>query len=154
MNKKMIRYSFITVILVLIGLVYFGFSEYNRKHKDVSDAVASFNTTGESIIREFTADEQSANTKYLDKIIEVSGIVKSIDKDDAGSVTVVLGNPSDISSIRCNIDSAHSDETTGLQKNIPVTIKGVCTGFNADELLGSDLILNRCSINKNKNESK
>lgn len=154
MNKNMIRYSFITVILVITGLVYYGFSEYNRKHKDVSDAVASFNTTGESIIHEFTTDEKSANTKYLDKIIEVSGIVKSIDKDDEGSVTVVLGSPSNISSIRCNIDSADRIETANLQKNIPVTIKGVCNGFNADELLGSDLILNRCSINKNKNESK
>jgi hypothetical protein len=43
----------------------------------------------------------------------------------------------------------HNEETENLVSGSKVTVKGVCTGFNADELLGSDVILNRCSIKNN-----
>ena len=89
------------------------------------------------------------NAELLDKIIAVNGYVKEIEKNDQGYYTVVLGDTARVSSVRCSMDAKHINEITGLKKGIAVTLKGACTGFNADELLGSDVILNRCVVEEN-----
>jgi hypothetical protein len=38
------------------------------------------------------------------------------------------------------------DSTPLLAERGVVKIKGNCTGYNADDLLGSDLVLNRCMV--------
>jgi hypothetical protein len=42
------------------------------------------------------------------------------------------------------MDSASVKQAVNLQAGTNVIVKGVCTGFNADELVGSDVVLNRC----------
>lgn len=150
MKRKTILYSFITIVIIIVSLGYIVLNEYNRKHKDVTDIPAAFTMNSDELIRIFSTDEKTANIKYLDKVIEVTGVVKSIDKDDNGSFTVVLGSQASMSSVRCSMDSSHNPEAANLISNKEIRIKGICTGFNADEMLGSDVILNRCAIKKNQ----
>jgi len=146
MKRKTILYSFITIVVIIIGLVYFVSREYNRKHKDVANVTAAFTLSTDEVIAAFSKDEKNANAKYLDKVMSVNGTVKSLDKDDRGFYTVILGEPNSMSSVRAVMDSSHNDEAMNLPVGKKISIKGICTGFNADELLGSDVILNRCTI--------
>jgi hypothetical protein len=146
MTRKSIRYSFFLVIVILAGLFLFAYWEYNRKRADTAELSAKYTITGTDLIKAFTADEKTANATYLDKIIAVKGTVKSLDKDEQGSFTVILGDSASMSSVRCSMDSSHNPEAQALKEGVPITVKGICTGFNADELLGSDVLLNRCSI--------
>jgi hypothetical protein len=146
MKRKSIRYSFITVILVTAGLIYFAFSEYYRKHKDISEAESAFTLNSDELIKSFSENEKSANLKYLDKVLSVNGNVKSLDKDDQGMFTIVMGDTGSMSSVRCSMDSSHNEEAAHLKTGNKVSVKGICTGYNADELLGSDVILNRCIV--------
>ena len=146
MKRKTILYSFITVIVIIIGISFFAYKEYNRKATDVADLTPAFTLSSNEVISSFTGNEKAANTKYLDKVMAVNGTIKSIDKDDRGSFTVVLGESGSMSSVRCSMDSSHNMEAANLQSGKSITVKGVCTGFNADELVGSDVILNRCTI--------
>jgi hypothetical protein len=143
MKRKTIQYSFITVILIGIGLIYFAGSEYNRKHNGVDELSSAFTLNSGDLIDAFSKNEKAANEKYLDKVMTIWGTVKSIDKDDQGAFTLVLGEPNTMSSVRCSIDSNHNEEASNLTAGVKITVKGICTGFNADELLGSDVILNR-----------
>jgi hypothetical protein len=149
MKRKTVRYSFIIVVVVIIGVMFFAYREYNRKQKDVADISAAYTLTSEEIILAFSSDEKASNAKYLDKVLAVQGTVKSIDKDDHGFRTVVLGDTTSMSSVRCSMDSSHNEEAAKLQAGNRVIVKGICTGFNADELLGSDVILNRGTIKNN-----
>ena len=80
-------------------------------------------------------------------MLQVDGLLKAIDVDDKGYNTVVLGNSATPSSVRCSIDTLFPFEKNNLQLNALVTVKGICTGFNADEMgLGADVLLNRCII--------
>ncbi|HPH85626.1 MAG TPA: hypothetical protein PLC48_09215 [Ferruginibacter sp.] len=151
MKRKTILYSFITVIIILGALCFVAFREYNRKHVDVADKPAAYTISGAEIIKAFSADEKAANSKYLDKVIAINGTVKSVDKDEQSSITVILSDAGSMSSVRCSVDSIHNEQADNLVSGSQVTVKGVCTGFNADELLGSDVILNRCSIKKINN---
>jgi len=50
-----------------------------------------------------------------------------------------------MNSVRCSIDSNFTSQAAGITAGSPIIIKGICTGYNADELgLGADIILNRC----------
>jgi hypothetical protein len=99
------------------------------------------------IISQFSNNEKNATTAYAGKAILISGKIKAIDKDDKGFYTIALGEDSSMSAVRCSIDSAESASAALQQKGVYVKIKGICTGYVADELgLGSDVILNRCVI--------
>lgn len=136
--------------MISAGALYF-YNEYNRKSKDTARLKADYTITAVSIIKEFETNESSARKKYSDKIIMAKGIIKDIIKDDRGFYSVMLGDADSMSSVKCSMDSIHNAEAAGLQKGTQASVKGVCAGFNADELLGSDVVLVRCVIEKNKN---
>jgi hypothetical protein len=58
----------------------------------------------------------------------------------------VLGEAGSMSSVRCSIDSTHSEEAAKVQKGQSLSVKGICSGFMSDEMLGSDVQLDRCVI--------
>lgn len=144
----------LTLILGSIG-AYYAYREYNRKAENVDKLEAEFELTTDELIQEFTENEKAATQKYAGKVLQVEGQLKTTDEDDKGNYTVVLGNPVLPSSVRCSIDTLFSIEKNNLQINIPITVKGICTGFNADELgLGSDVLLNRCIIIQKETTSR
>jgi len=54
-----------------------------------------------------------------------------------------------MSSVRCSIDSLFTSEASKHNIAESIKLKGICTGFNSDEMgLGSDIIMNRCVILK------
>ena len=100
-----------------------------------------------NVIHEYEANDSASNQKYLGKIVEVDGNIKKIEADDKGFYTIVLGDTSSLSSVRCSMDSTHQKDAAKLVAGSSTTVRGSCTGFNKDELgLGSDVILNRCVI--------
>jgi hypothetical protein len=147
MKKRRIILGVIAV--AVIGGAWFGYRAYNRKVKDLANVKAQITMHSSELIAAFEKNETVANTELLDKIIAVKGRVKEIEKNDRGHYTIVLGDTARMSSVRCSMDSVHVKEITGLSEGSDVTVKGACTGFNADELLGSDVVLNRCVIEEN-----
>jgi hypothetical protein len=150
MNKQRIfKVTALVFLLLLIVIGFYAYREYNRKNNSLTDIQPNFTTTATVLINEFTTNEKQSNTTYSGKVIQLSGTIKSIDKDDKGYFTIALGDASSMSSVRCSIDSTETTRAATLQTNALVNIKGICTGFNADEMgLGSDVILNRCVIIK------
>ncbi len=148
MKRKTIFRIILPLILILGSIgAYYAYREYNRKTENVDKLEVVFELTTDALIQEFTENENAATQKYAGKVLQVEGLLKTTDVDDKGYYTVVLGNPVLPSSVRCSIDTLYSVDKNNLQINTPLTVKGICTGFNADELgLGSDVLLNRCII--------
>ncbi len=138
----------IGLAIIVLTVAIYGYQEYSRRNIDLAYADADYKSQAKSLIKEFEENEKVANEKFLDKIIAVTGVLKEIIKDDKGYYTVVLGDVNGLSSIRCSMDSDHQHDIALLNEGNNITLKGICTGFNADELLGSDVILNRCVIQK------
>jgi hypothetical protein len=147
MKKKTI------IIIAIIGFAlagggWYAYSEYTRKVKDLATVSAEVQISAAELISAFESNEGKANTSYLDKIIAVKGPVRSVEKNDQGHFTVILGEAGSLSAVRCSMDSSHQEEVASLPEGSLVTMKGACTGFNADEMLGSDVILNRAVLQK------
>jgi len=148
MKKKRIFFS--VILVAIIGGAWFGYSEYKRKVKDLANVDAQIIMQANELITVFEKNEIAANAEYLDKIIAVKGNVKAVEKNDRGHYTIVLGEAGSMSSVRCSMDSVHVKDIAGVKEGNDITVKGACTGFTTDELLGSDVILNRCVIETEK----
>lgn len=146
-RKKVGRYIAIPLIIIVVAALYF-YKEYNRTNKNTARLRPDYTVAASSIIKDFETDDSLAAKKYTDKIILVEGIVKEILKDDRGFYSAMLGDTTSMSSVKCSMDSTYNHEALKLQNGTYAKVKGVCAGFNADELLGSDVILVRCVIDK------
>lgn len=145
--KKKNRIWFAVLVIVILGsaAAYYAVTEFNRKADSMETRKAAYRLTAITLLQEFSTNEIAATEKYNGKILMVEGLVKSIDQDEQGFYTVVLGDTSSLSSVRCSIDTLRADRVKDLQIHTTITVKGVCTGFNADEMgLGADVLMNRC----------
>lgn len=149
-RKKIIRYVLFALLLVVAAIALYIYKEYNRTHKDTARLKADYSLAATDLIKEFETNEQASNKKYWDKIIKVEGTVKEVVKDDKGFYSLALGDTSSLSSVRCSIDSVHSNGAAAVKKGSFIAVKGICSGFNADEMLGSDVILVRSVVDSKK----
>lgn len=68
--------------LIIVGLItatYVWFFVYNKAHTDYQKASAEFNGSAETFYEEAQGDLETFNTKYLNKAVELRGIVINID---------------------------------------------------------------------------
>ncbi|MFC0774155.1 OB-fold protein [Terrimonas alba] len=149
-KKKLIINIALVALLIFAVAAFYVYKEYNRSHKDTSELPPDYSIAALDLLSEFETGESSAGKKYWDKVILVDGMVKAVTVDERGVYSVVLGDTSSMSSVRCNLDSTHNKEAADVKKGNHVAVKGICTGFNADELLGSDVILVRCVLHSSK----
>ena len=146
MKKKYWAVLTLVIIATVAGYIY---SEYNRKMIDVAELTADFSLPATTLLNEFAANEKSATTKYINKVIRVHGTVSRVDSDPSGFHTIVLAEPASTSAIRCSLDSIHNNQAASIDTGKVIDIQGICAGYTADELgIGSDLLLDRCTIIK------
>lgn len=154
LRKKKSKLTGPVIILIILDVgfgVWYGLKEYNRVNKDLSNVKADIKISAMALISEYDVNDSVSNQKYLGKVVEVNGMIKRIEKDDTGYYTIVLGDTTTLSSVRCAMDTAHHKDAALLAEGSSAIVRGNCTGFNKDEMgLGSDVILNRSVIIKDK----
>ena len=124
--------------------------EFNRKNANVTNLKSAYEVQAAELIKEFNTNDSSASKKYLGKLVTVKGQVKRVDHDADGYYTVILGDSAGQSSILCTMDTTYKMDASNLKPISSVSVKGYFIGFEKDEtgLLGSDVKLNRCVIDK------
>jgi len=131
------------ILLVAIAAAGYGFYMYNKKPADVRTLTANYELTAAALLADFNKDETAANTKYLDKVIAVSGKVTEIKLEPAtGQATVTLDSGDPMAAITCSFYNDETASVKNLKQGDAVVIKGKCTG----KLM--DVVLNKCSIEK------
>ncbi len=143
MTKK---FWYFLAFLIIGMLVAYAAWKYTFKKSESSVASRKTDITIEAslLLQAFESNEDSANIRYLDKILQVSGTVESILEDSLG-YSVYLKEKDALSGIMCSFDKSAFDPAL-VKNGSQVTVKGLCTGY----LL--DVVLNKCSvINQAKN---
>lgn len=135
-NRKTLIAVILLIIVAIIAISFW--YVFRPSETSVDKQQADFSVESLKLVNEFEADEQAANTKYLGKIVEVSGRLDDI-VTEGETVSLTLKSSDEISGVICSFDK------TALPKQIPeignqVKIKGICSGY----LL--DVVLNKCSL--------
>ena len=142
------RILLILVLIVVLAGGWYVYKLYTGKVPSLTEVEAHASVNATDLISAFEKDSAAANKAYLGKILEVTGNIKSIEKE---SGTISLGDIISNSSVRCSMDSAFVKEIETLNSGSSITIKGNCTGYMPDETglgLGADVVLNRCVFDK------
>jgi len=124
----------IVLIAILIGGAgAFGYYYYNKHRSGVSGLTPVSIADAKDLYAEYSADENTANAKYLGKVVEVFGIVQSIETDDRGTMSVTLNSGNELGSVNCQFEK--QDEMPDIKNGSPVMVKGFCSGLLLDVVL-------------------
>jgi hypothetical protein len=142
--RKAIYIGLMLVIVVIAGTVYYVF---NKPHRNVVSEEAAFSLSSDQLLAEYDNDTASANKKYLDKVIQLKGIVSDVIADQQGEVVIVLNDGKSIFGITCTISANSKEAGKKYQKGSEITLKGICTGGTVDpDFGGASVTMNKCEI--------
>lgn len=132
------------VIAVLLGGLI-AYKIYNKPHRDIAAERADYTVTADALFDEFEQDEPAANAKYLDNVVEVSGILEEIgfNTDDIPVYTLKAENAM-IGGISATLESTE-EHNADLQPGDGVIVKCRCTGKLMDVVLVNCSVLNQGS---------
>jgi tRNA_anti-like len=116
-------------ILALLGSSYAWFFVWNKPQQNVKSATA-IPVQATVLFSEYSSNEKNANTKYIDKIVEVSGKVSTVSKNSEGKTVVLLQTDDLMFGVNCTME-----EDVEIKEGEAVSLKGICTGYLTDVVL-------------------
>lgn len=136
--KPYVKIALFVVAFIAISGILAALYLYNLKHTDMAKAKPDFIITATALQKEFEENEATASSKYINNILEVTGLIESVTPADSNNVSLSLKTGSDMSSVICTL--AAIADPSKLKTGDEITIRGECSGF----LL--DVLLNNCAI--------
>ncbi|WP_438967112.1 OB-fold protein [Flavobacterium sp.] len=115
--KKKIAFALAIIVVVLIV----GYKYLYQSHRNIEEEKASFSLTTSKLISDFSEDETLANQNYLDKTIQIKGVLTSYNQEE-NSITVDE-----------KLFGLLSNQFSGINVNDSIEFKGRFLGY--DELL-------------------
>jgi len=136
--KFYVKIALFIAAFVALSAILAALYMYNLKHTDMAKTKPDFILTASALQKEFEDNEASASARYINKILEVTGVVVSITPADSNNLNVSLKTGSEISSVICTfpVIADPSKFRTGDE----ITLRGECSGFLMD------VLLNNCAI--------
>lgn len=127
-------------LLILVGLAIVGAVAVvfylNKPNRSVSGE-KGIEVTATQLVKEYQENENTANTKYLDKAIQVTGSIAEVSKNQDGKTTVMLTSEDPMTGVFCTL----REDAGNLSAGSNVTIKGFCSGMLSDVRLREAVIV-------------
>lgn len=120
---------FIITSVLALGVVIAWF--YINQPVEKVENVQGIKVSATSLANAYTEDEKAANTQYISKALEVTGIVAEVSKNQDGKTVVLLESNDPMSGVQCTMRDAKKTPVVGEQ----VSIKGFCNGYTMVVLL-------------------
>ena len=133
-NKIIIIIALITAIA--FSAYYYIFIYSSNNHRQVQSEIGIV-ITSDSLVAKYQADEKLANSLYLNKAVVVTGVLLSIDKNQEGKTTLVIGRTDSFSNVSVTMIS-----TAAITQKVgeTITIKGLCTGALSDVVITDGVV--------------
>lgn len=135
MKKTLKTLLYVALLLVIAGAAV-GYYMWNKPHAKVEDA-KGITISAAVLAKEYAAGEPEANTKYLNKPIEVSGTVAELEKNQDGGLMIVLQTEDPSAGVQC----AMREKNATAEKGHPITLKGFCSGNGITGVSLTDCII-------------
>jgi hypothetical protein len=134
------KYLKFVLLIIVLGAIY-GYYSYNKPHKNLAKITADYKLDAKELFTAYELNEEKSDQLYMGRVIEVSGTIKSIDKNGQTSINLDIG--SDLNRVSCEMEpESFADLDKTIKKGDQVTIRGNCAGMLMD------VVLQRCVIIK------
>ena len=126
MRKKI----FFGIGILLCCLIGWGVYTTFKPHRNVSGEETAASRSATELYHDFEQHEALANKEWVGKIIEVSGIISSVN-ESGNYISIYLEGSTD-GGINCSVLKKDLETGEKFQPGDTVTIKGRCSGFLMD----------------------
>lgn len=133
--KKKILFAILA--LFICGVIY-GVYVWNKPHRDVTTE-KGIEITAAAIFDSFSNNETRANELYLNKTIQVTGVVSEIKKNQDGMAVVYLKSNDPVFGVNCTF----KEDPGPVENGTTITFKGICTGFLSDVIINQGIIVKK-----------
>jgi hypothetical protein len=109
---------------------------WNKPHVMIEDKKGLV-ITAKVLFETYNANEKDADAQYLNKAIEVTGVVGEVEKNQDGGTMLILDTGDPIAGVQC----AMREQNINVAKGAEVTIKGFCSGNGITGVSLTDCII-------------
>lgn len=117
------------MLCLLIGVAW-GLYLYNKPHANAGNKATDATLTADSLYKAYANDEAAANKNFMNKVLEVKGVVQDITMSNKRPV--VLLSTGQIGNINCQMALDSTEIFSAVHKAVAITIKGKCSGYLMD----------------------
>jgi hypothetical protein len=142
MQPKTKRNIVLIFFAIIVIAVFVGYSIWNEPHRDIKSASA-IKTTAAELYRDLTKDSANMKSKFVNKVVVVSGEIKQLSKNQKGDQIILLKTNISGGSVNCTME----EKTNYAKPGDTISIKGICSGYiggDPDIDLPGDVFLIRC----------
>lgn len=127
----------IIVFVFLVGCIGagIGFYFYFKPVKSYENEKPDIIVDALKLIKDFQEDEKTANTRYLNKLVEVRGNVSDVSQDEKGLTNINVSVDGEIAMVTCGMDSTVHADFSSIKSGQPIKLKGLCSGMLMDIIL-------------------
>jgi len=149
--KILIIILILAVVAVVAGLLVYKYV-YNKPHPDYATEEAALKVRAKRLYTDFSMNPDIASERFAGKILEIEGQITRIEETDGLTIVVYTYKTGEFGDegIRITMLPEFSQQAKSINPFKPVTIKGLCTGYN-----GTDVIVEKGSLVDNpKNQAQ
>ncbi len=131
------------IATVIVGAIvaYLVWANFLKTAPSMRKLDADYKVEAVSFYNEFNSDENAANSKYLNKIVQVTGVIDKIEISEESKPIISLKTEG-FGVIKCTMESGlDDDQLAKYQVNSTVVIKAECIGMLLDVLLNRSIII-------------
>ncbi|WP_303918725.1 hypothetical protein [Draconibacterium sediminis] len=138
------RYKILIILLVLAAVAGGGAYWYifMQPQKNMQKASPAYKLTAKNIFSEFSENETAANTKYLGKVVELTGKVAEV-KNENNQTAIVLEDV--LFGVSAYLDSTYcatnQEVLQAINEGQTVTIRGQCDGILNDVIISRAVVV-------------
>jgi hypothetical protein len=136
--KTWLKWAIGILILVAIAAGGFAWWIFHKPHRNINTEIAVTIGTND-LLDAFKKNEKTASTKYTNKVLELTGIVKEASKNDAGNWVINIENSTQTGSITV----AFSALQDTIQAFDSIAYKGICAGYFPED---NNIVINEAVL--------
>jgi hypothetical protein len=138
MNKK-VFFAAATFIALIIGYVVY--ANFLKTAPAMSKLKAEYSVSAVDLYTEYDSNEETANQKYQNRVIEITGEIMLVIKDEGFNPIINLKTEG-FGVVKCTLETQMTtEELNKVRTNTSLTLRGECIGMLLDVLIEKAIIL-------------
>ncbi len=129
-KKKKLVWILSALLVIVLTAGFAGYRMYTKPHRDVQH-IKAVPVAALKLVADYETNEALANNEYLDKVLEITGEIVEISKNQKGE-TVISLDGTGMGTVRCTLEGVPAHE---VKTKTQATVRGICTGYLMDVIV-------------------
>jgi hypothetical protein len=135
LKKKILKWVLLSIVVIGTTGGIVAYKMWTKPHRNVEE-IKAITVVATKLATDYENNEPEANSDYLDKVLEVTGVINEISKNQKGETVITLKGTG-MGGIICTLEGATPAKT---KPGATVVLRGICTGYL------TDVVLVRCVV--------